>query len=74
MNSKTRERLDSIARAERRNEKRIAEHGFREFLEPHMRERLAAIRKYPAHNESAKQQIIERYEHDLATWVGDIRE
>lgn len=69
MNKKTRERLDSIARAERRNGERINEFTFKEFIEQHMRERLAAIRRYPAWNEAAKQQIIDRYEHDLATWV-----
>jgi hypothetical protein len=41
-----------------------------EFNAQHMMERLAYIRSYPARNENAKQQIIERYEHDLATWAG----
>ena len=42
---------------------------FSQWLENHMRQRLAEIRQYPARNEAAKQQIIERYEDDLATWV-----
>jgi hypothetical protein len=70
VNKKTRERLDSMARAERRNGDRITEFAMNEFNAQHMMERLAYIRSYPARNENAKQQIIERYEHDLATWAG----
>lgn len=69
MNRKTRERLDSMARAERRNAARIAEYSTEEFIERHMRERLAEIRQRPTRNEAAKQQIIERYESDLASWA-----
>ena len=43
-----------------------------EWLERHMRERLAEIRQRPTRNEAAKQQIIERYEDDLAGWAGGI--
>ena len=65
----TRERLEVMARSERMNSDRIDAHATSNFVERHMRERLAAIRRYPARNEAAKQQIIYRYEHDLATWV-----
>ena len=42
------------------------------WMEQHMRERLEQIRamRVPAEIEPARQEIIERYEHDLATWVG----
>ena len=69
MNRKTCERLDSMARAERRNGERITAFSAAEFMERHMRERLAEIRQRPARNEAAKQQIIERYEEDLASWA-----
>lgn len=68
-NRSTRERLDEIARAERQNNARIENESAAAFVERHMRERLAEIRRYPARNEVAKQEIIERYENDLATWV-----
>ena len=42
------------------------------WMEQHMRKRLEEIRamRVPAEIEPVRQEIIERYEHDLATWVG----
>lgn len=51
--------MDNYARSEE----------FSMWLERHMRERLAEIRRRESRNHSVKQQIIDRYEDDLATWV-----
>jgi len=69
---KTRKRLEGMEEVSRRNSERDQAFAQLQFLEPHMRARLAEIRakKIPAENESVRQEIIERYEHDLATWVG----
>ena len=67
-----REKLNEIADMERRNNDRINARTIHEWLEPHMRKRLAQIRamEVPAEVEPLRQEIIERYENDLATWVG----
>lgn len=72
MAKKTRKRLELMGEINARNNDRDTEYTVLKFLEPHMRRRLADIRgkDVPAANEAAKQEIIERYEHDLATWVG----
>ena len=67
-----RDRLEGMEIINRRNRDRVDEYSMLGFLEPHMRQRLYEIRakEIPAANEAARQEIIERYEHDLATWVG----
>ena len=69
--AKIRERLNGMEEVNRRNRWREQEFRTLDFLESHMRERLAEIRakEIPAENEWLRQKIIERYEHDLATWV-----
>ena len=51
--------MDNYARSE----------AFSLWLERHMRDRLAEIRRRETRNHSIKQQIIDRYEDALATWV-----
>ena len=69
--AKIRERLNGMEEVNRRNKWREQEFRMLDFLEAHMRDRLAEIRakEIPAENEWLRQEIINRYEHDLSTWV-----
>ena len=71
MSRNTRERCDTIRDCNQRNDDRIAENTALEWLEAHMRQRLAEIRarELPAGAEPYRQMIVDRYEQDLATWV-----
>lgn len=71
MAAKIKERLYGMEEINRRNNDRAIEYSVNAFMEPHMRERLSEIRNRKIHpqNEWIRQQIIERYEHDLATYV-----
>lgn len=63
--------LDLMNEVKRRNWEKETEYAHKITLESHMRERLAQIRAMvvPPEIEPTRQEIIERYEHDLATWV-----
>ena len=71
MAKKVKRNLEMMREVTRRNNDREREHVERSWLEAHMRERLAEIRTMivPPAIEPVRQEIIERYEHDLATWV-----
>lgn len=63
--------LDLMNEVKRRNLDKETEYAHKIALEAHMRDRLAEIRamEVPAEIEPVRQEIIERHEHDLATWV-----
>lgn len=71
MKKNIRNKLDEMSAMNQRNDDRVTEKTILTWIEGHMRERLAEIRarEVPAANEHIRQAIIERYEHDLATWV-----
>ena len=64
-------KLAIMNEVERRNKDREAEYAYKIGMEAHMRERLSEIRAKAVlpEIEPVRQEIIERYEHDLATWV-----
>ena len=68
---KVKRNLDMMRETTQRNNDRDREHVERTWMEQHMRERLAEIRAkdVPAAVEPVRQEFVERYEHDLATWV-----
>lgn len=62
--------LEMMREITRRNNDRDREYVERAWMEQHLRERLTEIRAkdIPAAVEPIRQEIAERYEHDLATW------
>lgn len=64
-------KLDIMNEVERRNKDREDEFAYKMGMEAHMFKRLSEIRakEVPPELEPVRQEIIERYEHDLATWA-----
>ena len=66
--SNTRKKLDCMAEMEQRNQQRIAEFRSEEALTEHRRSRLAWIEGYTTAKpgcEEVREQIINRYRHEL---------
>lgn len=64
-------KLGIMNEIKRRNKDREDEFAYKMGVEAHMIKRLSEIRakEVPPELEPVRQEIIERYEHDLATWA-----